>query len=62
MKRQLVLTAVLHSPSKIRGGQGALNPSKVLTVDASEYHMVDASPALLPYLSGHIVLNHKNRP
>ena len=27
----------------------------VLTVDASEHHVVDTSSALLPYLSGHII-------
>ena len=27
----------------------------VLTVDASEHHVVDACSALLPYLSGHII-------
>ncbi len=27
----------------------------VLTVDASEHHVVDTCSALLPYLSGHII-------
>ena len=30
----------------------------VLTVDASEHHVVDACSALLPYLSGHIIASY----
>jgi hypothetical protein len=30
----------------------------ILTVDASEHHVVDACSSLLPYLSGHIIASY----